>query len=201
MIYSLTGTVAEKSPDTVVLDVNGIAFAVSVPMNVCGALPEIGKTAKLYTYLSVKEDAMDLYGFATYEEQKCFKTLISVSGVGPKAGLSILSVLSPAQIAVAVASGDYKSLTAAQGVGPKVAQRIVLELKGKLDSASFARSDTRRLASAVSSGGNVGTAIRGLVALGYTQSRAALAVSKLDKDLSVQDMIKQALRLIAGGKV
>ena len=144
---------------------------------------------------------MDLYGFATYEEQKCFKTLISVSGVGPKGGLSILSVLSPAQIAVAVASGDYKSLTAAQGVGPKVAQRIVLELKGKLDSASFARSDTRRLASAVSSGGNVGTAIRGLVALGYTQSRAALAVSKLDKDLSVQDMIKQALRLIAGGKV
>lgn len=103
MIYRLTGKLIEKTVENAVLDVNGMAFILAVPQTVSGMLPEIGDEATLYTYLSVKEDAMDLYGFADRDEQRCFKSLLSVSGVGPKAGLAILSVLSPAQVAAAVA--------------------------------------------------------------------------------------------------
>ena len=144
---------------------------------------------------------MDLYGFADRAEQKAFKTLISVSGVGPKAGLSILSVLSPQKIALAVTTGDYKAFTAANGVGPKVAQRIVLELKGKFSNDSIAGVEMGSVSAAVQSPGAVSQAISALVALGYNQSQAALAVSKLDTNQDVQALIKQALKLIAGGKL
>ena len=201
MIYCLTGTLLEKSIENVVIDVQGVGFSIAVPSTVQGVLPAPGKKCTLYTYLSVKEDALDLYGFADKAEQKAFKTLISVSGVGPKAGLSILSVLSPQKIALAVTTGDYKAFTAANGVGPKVAQRIVLELKGKFsndDVAGVSMADVSRAAVAT---GSVSQAISALIALGYNQSQAALAVSKLDSDLDVQTLIKQALKLLAGGKL
>ncbi len=201
MIYCLTGTLLEKSIENVVIDVQGVGFSIAVPSTVQGVLPAPGEKCTLYTYLSVKEDALDLYGFADKAEQKAFKTLISVSGVGPKAGLSILSVLSPQKIALAVTTGDYKAFTAANGVGPKVAQRIVLELKGKFsndDVAGVSMADVSRAAVAT---GSVSQAISALIALGYNQSQAALAVSKLDSDLDVQTLIKQALKLLAGGKL
>jgi len=201
MIYCLTGTLLEKSIENVVIDVQGVGFSIAVPSTVQGVLPAPGEKCTLYTYLSVKEDALDLYGFADKAEQKAFKTLISVSGVGPKAGLSILSVLSPQKIALAVTTGDYKAFTAANGVGPKVAQRIVLELKGKFsndDVAGVSMADVSRTAVAT---GSVSQAISALIALGYNQSQAALAVSKLDSDLDVQTLIKQALKLLAGGKL
>lgn len=201
MIYCLTGTLLEKSIENVVIDVQGVGFSIAVPSTVQGVLPATGEKCTLYTYLSVKEDALDLYGFADKAEQKAFKTLISVSGVGPKAGLSILSVLSPQKIALAVTTGDYKAFTAANGVGPKVAQRIVLELKGKFsndDVAGVSMADVSRAAVAT---GSVSQAISALIALGYNQSQAALAVSKLDSDLDVQTLIKQALKLLAGGKL
>ena len=201
MIYCLTGTLLEKTLDNVVIDVQGVGFSLAVPYIVQGVLPAPGEKCTLYTYLSVKEDALDLYGFADKAEQKAFKTLISVSGVGPKAGLSILSVLSPQKIALAVTTGDYKAFTAANGVGPKVAQRIVLELKGKFsndDVAGVTMADVQR--TAVSTG-SVSQAISALIALGYNQSQAALAVSKLDADGDVQTLIKQALKLLAGGKI
>ncbi|MBQ6849513.1 MAG: Holliday junction branch migration protein RuvA [Oscillospiraceae bacterium] len=201
MIYCLTGTLLEKTLDNVVIDVQGVGFSLAVPSTVQGVLPAPGEKCTLYTYLSVKEDALDLYGFADKAEQKAFKTLISVSGVGPKAGLSILSVLSPQKIALAVTTGDYKAFTAANGVGPKVAQRIVLELKGKFsndDVAGVTMADVQR--TAVSTG-SVSQAISALIALGYNQSQAALAVSKLDADGDVQTLIKQALKLLAGGKI
>ena len=201
MIYCLTGTLLEKTLVNVVIDVQGVGFSLAVPSTVQGVLPAPGEKCTLYTYLSVKEDALDLYGFADKAEQKAFKTLISVSGVGPKAGLSILSVLSPQKIALAVTTGDYKAFTAANGVGPKVAQRIVLELKGKFsndDVAGVTMADVQKTAAST---GSVSQAISALIALGYNQSQAALAVSKLDADGDVQTLIKQALKLLAGGKI
>ena len=202
MIHSLTGKVIEKSLDEIVISCGGVGFLVAVPQTAQGSIAAVGEETTLYTYLNVKEDALDLYGFATKAEQRAFKILTTVSGVGPKAGLAILSALSPDRIALAVSSGDYKAFTAAQGVGPKLAQRIVLELKGKFSDTTLqgvSIEDVSRTA-AVSTG-NVSQAISALVALGYTQSQAAVAISKLDADLDVQSLIKQALRLIAGGKV
>lgn len=201
MIYCLTGTLLEKSIENVVIDVQGVGFSIAVPSTVQGVLPAPGEKCTLYTYLSVKEDALDLYGFADKAEQKAFKTLISVSGVGPKAGLSILSVLSPQKIALAVTTGDYKAFTAANGVGPKVAQRIVLELKGKFSNDDVAGVSMADVSKAAVATGSVSQAISALIALGYNQSQAALAVSKLDSDLDVQTLIKQALKLLAGGKL
>ena len=201
MIYCLTGTLIEKTLESVVIDVQGVGYYVSVPSSVQGVLPAEGEKCTLYTYMSVKEDAIDLYGFADKSQQKTFKTLITVSGVGPKAGLSILSVLTPQKIALAVTTGDYKALTAANGVGPKVAQRIVLELKNKFsndDVAGVSMADVSKTAAAT---GSVSQAISALVALGYNQSQAALAISKLNTDADVQTLIKQALKLLAGGKI
>lgn len=202
MIHSLTGKVIEKSLDEVVISCGGVGFLVAVPQTAQGSIASIGEETTLYTYLNVKEDALDLYGFATKAEQRTFKILTTVSGVGPKAGLAILSALSPDRIALAVSSGDYKAFTAAQGVGPKLAQRIVLELKGKFTDTTLQGVSIEDIShTAAGTTGNISQAINALVALGYTQSQAAVAISKLDADLDVQTLIKQALRLIAGGKV
>ena len=201
MIHSLTGKVIEKSLDEVVISCGGVGFLVSVPQTAQGAIAPIGEETTLYTYLNVKEDALDLYGFATREEQRAFKILTTVSGVGPKAGLAILSALTPDRVALAVSSGDYKAFTAAQGVGPKLAQRIVLELKGKFTDTTLSGVTIEDISTAAAATGNVSQAISALVALGYTQSQAAMAVAKLDAAADVQTLIKQALRLIAGGKI
>ncbi len=198
MIYSLTGKLVEKSLDEVVIDVNGVAYLLHIPSTAHSVIPAIGQNFTIYTYLNVKEDDMELYGFSSKEEQKAFKILISVSGVGPKVGLAILSVLSFDRIALAVSSGDFKTFTAASGVGPKLAQRIVLELKGKFDSvvtSGISLSDISQTTSSASNG--ISQAISALVALGYSQSQAALAVSKLDASLDVQELIKQALKQIS----
>ena len=201
MIHSLTGKVIEKSLDEVVISCGGVGFLVAVPQTAHGSIAPVGEETTLYTYLNVKEDALDLYGFATKEEQKAFKIITTVSGVGPKVGLAILSVLSPERIAMAVSSGDHKAFTAASGVGPKLAQRIVLELKGKFTETSLSGVTIEDISHTAAATGNVSQAIGALVALGYTQSQAAVAVSKLDTNADVQTLIKQALRLIAGGKL
>ena len=200
MIYSLTGILTEKNLDSVVIDVSGIGFFVSVPTNVGAALPPAGEKCTLYTYMAVKEDAMDLYGFADRASLSCFKTLIGVSGVGPKAGLAILSVMSAQKVALAVSSGDFKAFTAAQGVGPKVAQRITLELKGKFNDIPLSGMGMAEVG-AVSASDNSSQAVSALVALGYSQSQAAMAVAGLDGRQDVQSLIKQGLKLLAGGKI
>ena len=201
MIHSLTGKVIEKSLDEVVISCGGVGFLVAVPQTAQGTIAPIGEETTLYTYLNVKEDALDLYGFATREEQRAFKILTTVSGVGPKAGLAILSALTPDRVALAVSSGDYKAFTAAQGVGTKLAQRIVLELKGKFTDTTLTGVTIEDVSAVATATGNVSQAISALVALGYTQSQAAMAVAKLDTNADVQTLIKQALRLIAGGKI
>ncbi len=201
MIYCLTGKIVKKSMNAVVLSCGGVGYYAQCPASVAGALPGVGKEATIYTVMSVTENDMSLYGFATEQQQACFEMLIAVSGVGPKVGLAILSVMEPDRVALAISAGDHKAFKAASGVGPKLAQRIVLELKDKvakgfvdgisLEEVAGALADTQ-----ASQGSS--QAIAALVSLGYSQSEAALAVSKIDAALPVEEIIKLALRSMAG---
>lgn len=200
MFYSITGTICYVDSVSVALDCNGVAFRCFTSLNTLKQIGEKGAKATLYTYLSVKEDALDLYGFSTEQELECFKALISVSGVGPKAGIAILSELTPEKLVICIASGDNKAITRAQGVGPKIAQRIVLELKDKLAKGLDLSVNTTIDVSAVnsaSSSGNQAEAVSALTMLGYTQSEASVAVAKIDENLSVEEIIKQALKILS----
>lgn len=195
MIYCLTGKVLKKTLDTVVISCAGVGYLAQVPLSTAEALPAPGKEATLYTVMAVSENDVSLYGFATEDQRACFKMLTGVSGVGPKAALAILSVMSPEKVALAASSGDHKAFTAANGVGPKLAQRIALELKDKVGKG---------LAAGTGFGGNVAAApapqsapaqaVAALVSLGYSTSDAAAAVARVDDTLPVQDIIKIALR-------
>ena len=141
MIYCLTGKIVKKSLNAVVLSCGGVGYYTQCPASVAGALPGVGQEATLYTVMSVTENDVSLYGFATEEQQACFEMLTAVSGVGPKVGLAILSVMEPQRVALAISAGDHKAFKAASGVGPKLAQRIVLELKDKV-AKGFVDGDT-----------------------------------------------------------
>ena len=198
MIDCLTGKILKKTPDTVVISCGGIGFAVQVPAATGGSLPAPGREATLYTVMNVTENDVSLYGFATEDQRACFKMLTAVTGVGPKAGLAILSVMTPEKVALAASSGDHKAFTKASGVGPKLAQRITLELKDKVGKGltdGVALSDVT--AAAAAPGGSA-QAIAALVSLGYSQSEAALAIAKIDAALPVEEIIKLALRSMAG---
>lgn len=199
MFYSLTGSVVFTDENSIALDCGGVAFRLFTTTNTLGECAPVGEVQTLFTHLNVREDALDLFGFATKNELDCFKMLTGVTGVGPKAGLAILSALTPDMLAVSVAGGDVKAITAAQGVGPKIAQRIVLELKGKLDAFATSSEGLGNIAAAqkatVSYAGE--DAANALVMLGYTRSEASIAVGKLDGTLSTEEMIKQALKLLA----
>ena len=132
MIYCLTGKIIKKSLDAVVISCGGVGYWVQIPATTGESLPAPGQEGTVYTVMNVTENDVSLYGFATLEQRDCFKMLTAVSGVGPKAGLSILSVMSPEKVALAASSGDHKAFTKASGVGPKLAQRIALELKDKV---------------------------------------------------------------------
>ena len=201
MIYCLTGKIVKKSMNAVVLSCGGVGYYAQCPASVAGALPGVGKEATIYTVMSITENDVSLYGFATEQQQACFEMLTAVSGVGPKVGLAILSVMEPDRVALAISAGDHKAFKAASGVGLKLAQRIVLELKDKvakgfvdgisLEDVAGASADTQ-----ASQGSS--QAIAALVSLGYSQSEAALAVSKIDAALPVEEIIKLALRSMAG---
>ena len=201
MIYCLTGKIVKKSMNAVVLSCGGVGYYTQCPASVAGALPGVGKEATLYTVMSVTENDVSLYGFATEEQQACFEMLTAVSGVGPKVGLAILSVLEPDRVALAISAGDHKAFKAASGVGPKLAQRIVLELKDKVAKGfvdGISLEDVAGASSAESTAAGAGQAIAALVSLGYSQSEAAMAVSKIDATLPVEEIIKLALRGMAG---
>ncbi|MEG1614819.1 MAG: Holliday junction branch migration protein RuvA [Oscillospiraceae bacterium] len=196
MFYSLTGTLVYSDTTTAAIDCGGVAFSCNTTMNTLKRLGSNGSKVTLFTYLSVREDAMDLFGFYDKSELDCFKMLISVSGVGPKASLAILSELEPQKLELCIATGDFKEITKAQGVGPKLAQRIVLELKDKLASKIGATIDTTQIeaAGSAASYGNASEATAALVMLGYSQSEAALVIGKYDSEISVEDMIRLALK-------
>ena len=201
MIYCLTGKIVKKSMSAVVLSCGGVGYYAQCPASVAGALPGVGKDATLYTVMSVTENDVSLYGFATEEQQACFEMLTAVSGVGPKVGLAILSVMEPQRVALAISAGDHKAFKAASGVGPKLAQRIVLELKDKVAKGfvdGISLEDVAGAASDAPASQSSAQAIAALVSLGYSQSEAALAISKIDATLPVEEIIKLALRGMAG---
>ena len=199
MIAFLKGTMAGRSADTAFVDVNGVGFAVYMPATDIVKLPEAGADVALFTHLAVREDAMTLYGFLSQEEHALFLRLIGVSGIGPKAALAILSVVSPEQLTLAVMTQDDKTITMAQGVGKKLAQRIILELKDKL-GASQLELNTAEFAGAgvLARGSKAAEATAALVGLGYSQTEAAAALKGIDiENLSIEDVIRRALRAAA----
>ena len=193
MIYSLSGKLVHTESDLAVIECAGVGYACKTTFSTLQQIA--GKSeVKLYTHLAVKEDAVELFGFATKEELKSFRMLISVSGVGPTAGLAILSACTPSQFALAVATGDSKAFTKIKGIGTKIAQRIVLELKDKVakENTISVRGNAAQGFAVVPSGA-VEEAVTALVVLGYTEGEAMSVISKLDPNLSVEELIKKAL--------
>ena len=198
MFYYVAGTVAYMEQNLAVIDCGGVGYACFTTNNTLSRLQQGGQ-AKLYTYLNVKEDAMDLFGFYTQNELNSFKLLIGVSGVGPKAALAILSSSTPEQLALAIATGDERVLTAAPGIGKKIAQRIILELKDKL-----AKEQSTAVGEGETYGGTGVTVIpenkmseasAALAVLGYSQSEIVAILKGIDlENLSLEEIIKQALK-------
>lgn len=197
MFYSVSGTVVDYSPNFVAVDAGGVAFLCFTSMQTASKCSIIGEKVTLFTYLNVREDAIELYGFYDKGELDCFKMLIGVSGVGAKMALSLLSEYSPDKIILSIAAGDHKMLTKASGIGPKLAQRIVLELKDKIGTLSADVSESVAAVSSVSQNSSTSEAVAALVMLGYSQSEASVAVSNLDPSLTVEELIKQSLKLLS----
>lgn len=201
MIYSLKGKITVKELGLVVIECGGVGYGCRTSYNTVSHIGEIGSEAMLYTYLYVREDNVELFGFASQQELSCFRLLISVSGVGPKAATSILSDMTPEKFAFFVASGDSKAFTKTKGIGAKTAQRIVLELKDKISSESIGGTISQEKSgySDVSGAGasnSVTEALEALMVLGYSQGEAASVLRKLDPEMSTQDLIKETLRLM-----
>ena len=195
MLYSVRGKLIQTTATCAVVECGGVGFLCQTTLNTLKTLKP-GSEVMLYTYLNVREDAMELFGFATKTELDTFKTLISVSGVGPKAGLALLSELSPEQVAMAIATDDVKTITRAQGIGKKIAQRIVLELKDKLAKAAATDSGVAPVSAAAVSaaGGNVSKAIEALGVLGYTPAEVSPVLAQFDGNLPVEQLIAMTLR-------
>lgn len=198
MLYNIRGKLTVSDVNFIVVECGGVGFKCFTTLNTVKNIGRTGDEVNVFTYLAVREDAMDLYGFSTLDELNAFKLLISVSGIGPKAAAAILSELAPDRLAVCIASGDAKAITKAQGVGKKTAERVVLELKDKM--GSIAVGDTSDVVSSVASVGensNSAEAVEALVALGYSQSDAAVVVGSMDKSLTVDEMIRNGLKQLA----
>lgn len=193
MIYSVSGKLIHTESELAVVECGGVGYGCKTTFN---TLQKIAGESEvmLYTYLSVREDAAELYGFADREELKCFRLLISVSGVGPKAALSILSGMNTQQFALCVATADSKALTKVKGIGAKTAQRIILELKDKLAGETISvRGQSAQPAAVSAAGSNIAEAVTALEVLGYTEGEALSVLSKLDPALPVEELIKKSL--------
>lgn len=197
MIYSISGNLTHFETGFAVIDCGGVGFKCFTTVNTLRKLPKIGEKALLYTFLNVREDALDLFGFYDEKELSCFKMLISVSGVGPKAALSILSEATPEKFALYVASGNAKALTQAPGVGNKLAQRIVLELKDKMQSDQVAEGFAQPDFGVANAAGNISEAVSALMVLGYSRVEASSAASKCEPTMTVEEIIRQSLKLMA----
>ena len=199
MFYYLEGKLYMPDTGTAVIDCAGVGYKLSVSGTTRQQIAQkIGQTVRLYTYLSVREDAMELFGFADEEEQAAFEQLIGVSGVGPKAAIAILSALTVERLQKAVLTGDQKAISAAQGVGPKIAARVVLELKDKLAKALGVNADDLPAASGSGGAQSVEDALTALMVLGYTRSEAASALKKINTaGKTTEDLIREGLVLLS----
>ena len=198
MFYYLDGTLAEREAGLAVIDCGGIGYGLTVSLTTSDALAsKVGSRTKLYTYLQVKEDGVELFGFRDKDELDCFRLLIGVSGVGPKAAMAVLSIFTPDRFRLAVCTEDTKALAKAPNVGAKTAARIVLELKDKVAGLTLRSPGVSGAAAGAApvSGGKLGDAIEALMTLGYDRASAMNALSGLDAEkLSLNDLISQALR-------
>ena len=195
MYYYIKGTLAVKGENYAVVDASGVGYKLNVSSTFMENSGPLGTDITVYTYLSVREDAMELYGFYSEEEREMFLKLISVSGVGPKVGLSVLSVGVPQKIAAAIVTADEKFLTKASGVGAKAAKRIILELKDKIDNSELGLSGTDAAVTDVSEviTDSRAEAMSALTVIGYSAQEAKNVLLKLDASLSTEELIKQAL--------
>ena len=189
MIGRLTGTLAEKNPPQLLIDVGGVGYEVDVPMSTFYNLPGLGERVVLLTHFVVREDAQVLFGFLTHEERHTFRQLVKISGVGPRTALSILSGLSVTELAQAISLQETGRLVKVPGIGKKTAERLLLELKGKLGDALAAPAAVQGDAQA--------DILQALVALGYSDREAAAALKALPADVGVSEGIKLALKALA----
>lgn len=193
MFYYVKGELVMTDPQSAVVDCGGVGYKLTVSMNTLSRLTELGKKVCLYTHFSVREDAVELFGFYDTEELYAFRLLISVSGVGPKAAIAILSLLSPAKFAVTVSTGDTKTLSKASGVGAKTAARIVLELKDKVSATAVA--DDGEAVVETARGGIIDDAIEALMVLGYQRQTAQKALAGC-KGETLEELMRAALNKI-----
>ncbi|WP_269901386.1 Holliday junction branch migration protein RuvA [Paenalcaligenes faecalis] len=189
MIGRITGTLIEKNPPTICVDVNGIGYEIDVPMSTLYDLPEVGGQVSLHTHLSIREDAHVLFGFAKAAERIAFRTLIKVSGIGPKTALGILSGLSVDDLASAIQNQDIALLTRAPGIGKKTAERMILELRDKFHVGVVSTTAPNTDRSDI---------LNALLALGYNTTEANKAVKKIPADVSISEGIRQALQILSG---
>lgn len=197
MFYYINGIVSELQPNMAVVDCGGVGFQINTSSYTVSQL-KTGEKAKLYTYVHIREDAFDIYGFSGKSEKRCFEMLLGVSGVGPKAALSILSVNTPESLIMSIVSGNEKAITAAPGVGKRIAQRVILELKDKMASETEAESLSGAAAfaaPAVSDRSKLGDASAALAVLGYSAPEIHAALKEIPIDeLSLEEIIKAALK-------
>lgn len=200
MIQFIRGTLASLEEDRVLVDVNGVGYGIFMSVQAMSMMPGTGTEVKIHTYLNVKEDAMQLFGFLTKEDLKIFKMLIKVSGVGPKGAQAVLSALSPDDLRFAVLSGDVKAISAAPGIGKRTAEKIILELKDKLNiEETLEQAAEPGVSPGIETGaaGSVQSeAVQALVALGYGSTEALRAVKQSDagEGADVEAVLKQALK-------
>ncbi|MRR52162.1 MAG: Holliday junction branch migration protein RuvA [Rhodocyclaceae bacterium] len=195
MIGRLTGILLEKNPPQIAIDVQGVGYEVDVPMSTFYNLPATGERVSLFTHLAVREDAHLLFGFLSNEERTAFRQLLKISGIGARTALAVLSGLSVGELAQAVALQEAGRLVKIPGIGKKTAERLLLELKDKLPKASLASHGTA-LSATPDAGSDI---LNALLALGYSEKEALLALKQLTAGASVQDGIRQALKLLSKG--
>ena len=196
MYYYISGKLILARLSTAVIDAGGVGYKMTISATTLGKLSgKEGQNALLYTHLSIREDAHELYGFYSEEEKETFQLLTSVSGIGPKAAMAILSVLTPEKLAIAISSGDTKAIAKAQGVGAKSAARVVLELKDKLKAdITAADSGMDDFLAAPAPGNNLADAEAALMVLGYTKQEATYALKGLDGSKDAETLIREGLK-------
>lgn len=196
MYYYIKGEKVLTGDGFVVIDAGGVGYKIATSMSSLGQLADKGGVVTMYVQLIVREDSQELVGFTTNEELSMYKHLTSVSGVGPKAALAILSVSTPGEVALAVMTDDVKTITRASGVGPKLAKRVILELRDKLKNEDILPAEISAADISAPLSDSLTEAAAALTVLGYSANDAKAAVSKLDPSLSVEDLVREALKLL-----
>lgn len=202
MISFIRGELAAVEPQKAIVDVGGVGYGVYMSQQALSLLPPVGNEVKIYTYLNVKEDAMQLFGFLTRDDLDIFKLVIGVSGIGPKGGLNILAFMSPDELRFAIMSGDAKAISAAPGIGKKTAEKLILELRDKVDIEDVLEhaahgDDAPAVRAGDAESGMQAEAVQALVALGYGNAESLRAVRRTSPDCaSVEDILKEALKYL-----